>query len=312
MNKKDDHTISISIVSAIYNEASSVSSLLDDIQKTLRSKSLSYEIIIVDDGSDDETLNTLKMHLNFIAHLKVVELERNVGQVNALSAGMTVAEGEWIVMMDGDLQHDPKDILRFLEYRNKGCDLIASYRIKRDESFRRKLITWIGNYVNRFLIGANIKDFGSAYRMMHTSLINCLKDSNGNVYYNTPKLYTLSRKYVQLPITQYKRPHGTTKWNLRMFVAYNMDFITASQRIAVLLIFASMFGVVTGFVLYFLKIFGIFKDVQAVSAPASILLSSFTLSMIAVIWREVIVSQELIKGVPSFIIKKIWAAPPKS
>jgi hypothetical protein len=97
-----------------------------------------------------------------------------------------------------------------------------------------------------------------------------------------------------------------------MFVAYNMDFITASKRIAVLLILASMFGVVTGFVLYFLKIFGIFKDVQAVSAPASILLSSFTLSMIAVIWREVIVSQELIKGVPNFIIKKIWAAPPKS
>jgi hypothetical protein len=97
-----------------------------------------------------------------------------------------------------------------------------------------------------------------------------------------------------------------------MFVAYNMDFITASQRIAVLLILTSMFGVVTGFVLYFLKIFGIFKDVQAVSAPASILLSSFTLSMIAVIWREVIVSQELVKGIPRFIIKKIWASPPKS
>ena len=117
MQYGSDHkfTVDISLVSAIYNEAEGVDLLLEKINEVFSKVTQSYEIIIVDDGSSDDSLEKLKKAVDIIPNLKVVELYKNVGQVKALGAGMTVAKGKWIVMMDGDLQHNPEDILQFIE-----------------------------------------------------------------------------------------------------------------------------------------------------------------------------------------------------
>ncbi len=307
MHQEIEHSFSvdISLVSAVYNEAEGIDLLLGKINEVFSKIDLTYEIIIVDDGSSDASLPTLIKAIEVIPNLNVVELYKNVGQVKALSAGMTVAKGKWIVMMDGDLQHNPDDIFRFIEKTKEGYDLVATYREHRKETFQRKIISWFGNRVNRYLTGLKIKDFGSAFRMFNALILKNLKDNNGYVHYNTPMLYDGARKIAQIPITQHKRPFGKTKWNLGMFISYNLDFITVSDKFVRILLYLGFFGFISGILLYLCKFFEVFNKVNSVSAPVSIALTSFLLIIMAIVWREVIVNQRIAKGTPPFIINKI-------
>ena len=307
MQYGSDHkfTVDISLVSAIYNEAEGVDLLLEKINEVFSKVTQSYEIIIVDDGSSDDSLEKLKKAVDIIPNLKVVELYKNVGQVKALGAGMTVAKGKWIVMMDGDLQHNPEDILQFIEKTKEGYDLVATYREHRVETLQRKFISWLGNRVNRYLTGLKIRDFGSGFRMFNALILENLKDSQGYVHYNTPMLYVGAKKIAQLPITQHKRPFGKTKWNLGMFISYNLDFITVSDKFVRILLYLGFFGFFAGALLYVCKFFQIFNQVNAISAPVSIALTSFLLVIMAIVWREIIVNQRISKGTPPFIINTI-------
>jgi hypothetical protein len=133
-------------------------------------------------------------------------------------------------MMDGDLQHDPADIPRFLAERSTGADLIASYRAKREETLQRKAITAIINHLNRALLGIRVRDFGSAFRLIRMEIIQLLKDRTGYVHYNTPELFIKARRYIELPIAQARRKSGSSKWTLLMFVMFNLDILVTAMR----------------------------------------------------------------------------------
>jgi len=298
-------SVDISLVVAIYNEAEGINMLLEKINAVLTKTSKSYEIILVDDGSTDASLEIMKKALDSIDHLKIVELYKNAGQVNALGAGMSVSDGQWIIMMDGDMQHNPEDILRFIEKSDEGYDLVATYRSERKETPVRKIISWFGNRVNRYLTGLDIKDFGSAFRMFNAIILENLKDNKGYVHYNTPQLYAHARNIVQIPIIQHKRPFGMTKWNLGMYISYNLDFITVSDKFVKVLLILSFIGLFSGIALYFCNLFNVFDNVSAITAPVSIAFTSFLLIVISIVWREVIVNQKISKGIPPFIINAI-------
>src|SRR5437870_3550158 len=178
----------LSIVCTVYNEENAISELLDQLAAVLSTLDLSSEIIMVDDGSRDHTLVRLKGRIGHAAGLRIVELYRNYGQVAALGAGMSVARGDWIIMLDGDLQHDPQDIRRLVAEVAHGHDLVATYRDRREETNFRLAVTWLGNHVNRYLTGEQIRDFGSAYRLFSARLLAMMTDGFGYVHYNTPAL----------------------------------------------------------------------------------------------------------------------------
>ena len=300
-------SLDLSVVIAVYNESDVVSELLRRLEAALHLTGLTYEIIIVDDGSTDDTLATLRRCVPAIAGLRVVELYRNAGQVAAISAGMSVARGSWVLMMDGDLQHDPADIPRFLAERATGADLIASYRATREETMRRKAVTAIINRLNRALLGIRVTDFGSAFRLIRMEIIQLLKDRSGYVHYNTTELFMKARRYVELPIAQGRRKSGSSKWTLLMFVMFNLDILVTAMRPVLLAVAVSAIGVATGFVLYSLHLVGVITEVQALTGPASIMLLSALMFMLAVVWRELIRSRQLALGTPSFLIRAIHA-----
>ena len=299
--------LDLSVVVAVYNEEQSVSPLLAKLSAVLSSLRLSYEILIVDDGSTDGTLRALKEQVGRVVGLRVIELHRNVGQVGALSAGMSVGRGRWIAMMDGDLQHEPEDLKRLVKKMLEGYDLVATYRERRVDKLNRRLITWCGNRINRYLTGVNIRDFGSAYRLFTAEILAMLKDTRGYVHYNTPEIYMNARRWTELPITQYGRAHGSSKWTLLMFILYNLDFIVSSPKVTQLLIGLSMVGVAIGSALYALYLFGSFEEVSAISAPVSIVFTSVLISILAVIWRETMRNQRFARGYPPFLIQAIWS-----
>lgn len=158
----------LSIVVAMYNEEDNVGLLVDAIHQAIGE--YSYEIILVNDGSSDKTVENI-IALND-EKVKLVDLRRNYGQSPALSAGINHADGEWIVTMDGDLQNDPSDIPMMLELAEKdGWDVVAGIRAKRkDGMFLRKVPSKIANWIIRRSTGLHMKDLGCALKIFRSEI----------------------------------------------------------------------------------------------------------------------------------------------
>jgi glycosyltransferase involved in cell wall biosynthesis len=296
----------LSVVCTVYNEEEVIPELLDKLTLVLSTLDLSSEIVMVDDGSTDCTLPRLKSMIGQACGLRIVELYRNYGQVAALGAGMSVARGDWIVMLDGDLQHDPQDIRRLVAEIANGHDLVATYRDRREETNFRLAVTWVGNRVNRYLTGERIRDFGSAYRLFSARLLDMMTDGFGYVHYNTPALYINARSGVELPITQFRRRYGSSKWNLISLIQYNLDFLVHSKKLTQVLLNIGVLGILAGVVLYVSSFVGFAEPARAITAPISIAFTSFLVMLLAVIWREVMQTQRYARGQPPFLIAGIW------
>src|SRR5207248_3382751 len=240
----------LSVVCTVYNEEEVIPELLDKLALVLSMLAFSSEIFMVDDGSTDRTLARLKNMIGNAGGLRIVELYRNYGQVAALGAGMSVARGDWIVMLDGDLQHDPQDIRRLVAEVANGHDLVATYRDRREETNYRLAVTWVGNRVNRYLTGEQIRDFGSAYRLFSARLLDMMTDGFGYVHYNTPALYINARSRIELPITQFPLRFGPSKCNLISPIQYLCDFRIHSNTVTPAFLTIGLLGVFTAAILY--------------------------------------------------------------
>jgi glycosyltransferase involved in cell wall biosynthesis len=296
----------LSVVCTVYNEEEVIPELLDKLSLVLSTLQFSSEIVMVDDGSTDRTLARLKSMIGHAPGLRIVELYRNYGQVAALGAGMSVARGDWIVMLDGDLQHDPQDIRRLVAEIANGHDLVATYRDRREETNFRLAITWVGNRVNRYLTGERIRDFGSAYRLFSARLLDMMTDGHSYVHYNTPALYINARSRVELPITQFRRRYGASKWNLISLIQYNLDFLIHSKKITQVLLTIGVLGMFIGVALYISSLSGFAEPARAITAPITIAFTSFLVMLLAVIWREVMQTQRYARGQPPFLVAEIW------
>jgi glycosyltransferase involved in cell wall biosynthesis len=300
-------SIDLSLVIGVYSEENIVPELLNRLDEVLRPTGLDYEIIIVDDGSTDRTLEILRKSLGTIPGLRVVELYRNVGQVAAISAGMSIARGAWVLMMDGDLQHDPADIPRFLSLRDSGADVIASFRERREETLRRKVVTALANRANRALLGLPLSDFGSSFRLLRHEIILLLKDQAGYVHYNTADLFARARRFIEIPIVQKRRKSGSSKWTMMMFVMFNLDILVSAMRPVLLAVWGSIAGMAIGIILYALHLMGVTSEVQALTGPVSIILISLLMFMLSVIWREAIRGRQVALGTPAFLIRGVYS-----
>src|SRR2546425_5890205 len=121
-------TPELSVVIPIHNEASALDELHRELTETLRAWGRSYEIIIVDDGSTDESFEILARLQAADPHLRVIRLRRNFGQTAAFGAGFDYARGRYIVTSDGDLQNDPRDIPALVEMLERGADVVCGWR----------------------------------------------------------------------------------------------------------------------------------------------------------------------------------------
>src|SRR5262245_17977969 len=136
----------LSIVIPVFNEAENIEPLIREIDGVLGPARKNYEIVAVDDGSWDETFAVLSRLYHQCARLKVVRLKRNFGQTAALAAGLTHADGEIVILMDGDGQNDPADIPALLAKIAERNDLVAGWRYNRpDALFKRRLPSMIAN-----------------------------------------------------------------------------------------------------------------------------------------------------------------------
>lgn len=206
------HSIIISIVVCVYNEAGNIGPLVAELRGALRD--YAYELIYVNDGSTDGTL--AELDALDAPELVIVDLARNYGQSQALAAGFAVAQGTYIVTLDGDLQHDPADIPRLLALaETDGYDLVGSIRAQRQDGFwLRKLPSRIANTFIRRLTGVYQHDYGSSLRVFRADLAKRLP-LYGELHRFIPVLAHLEgARMTEVPVNHRARLHGTSKYGL--------------------------------------------------------------------------------------------------
>jgi glycosyltransferase involved in cell wall biosynthesis len=205
----------LSVVIPMFNEADNVGPLCERLINSLDSQNRSYEIVFVDDGSEDQTFENLVHIHNVHSQVKVVKLRRNFGQTPAMVAGIEYAKGEIVILMDGDLQNDPADIPRFLEKMNEGYDIVIGWRQRRqDHLLRRKVPSWFANRLLTKVTGVKVKDTGCSLKSFRAELIKGLP-LYSEMHRFIPVVASLSgARMAQIPVTHHARQFGKSKYGL--------------------------------------------------------------------------------------------------
>jgi len=222
----DKQNIEISVVAPVYNEQENIKPLYEQITRSLKGK-YNYEIIFVDDGSDDASFENLKKLYETDKNVRVICFRRNFGQTAALSAGFEHSRGEIIVAIDADLQNDPADIPKMCDKLNEGYDIVSGWRKKRhDNALTRLLPSKIANWLISKITGVKLHDYGctlKAYRrevIAHTKLY-------GEMHRFIPALASWSgAKICEIVVNHKPRVAGIPKYGLARTWKVMLDLIT--------------------------------------------------------------------------------------
>lgn len=223
----DDRKLDLSIVVPIYNEVESIETLIEAIANAVRETKLSYEIICVDDGSNDGSTQKLTQLARRRIDLQAVILRRNYGQTPAMAAGFEYASGRVIVTLDGDLQNDPADIPLLLAKLDEGYDLVSGWRKQRqDAALTRLLPSKIANSLIGKVTGVKLHDYGCSLKAYRSELI---ADMNlyGELHRFLPALaYIEGARITEIPVRHHPRRFGQSKYGLGRTIRVMMDLLT--------------------------------------------------------------------------------------
>ena len=203
----------ISVIAPIFNEKENIVRLITKIEETLKKRFLSYEIILIDDGSTDGSGELLDEEANKNGHIKVAHFTKNKGQTAALDAGFKIATGDLIVTMDADLQTNPEDIYTLLPYIEK-YDMVNGMRESREDGLKRKISSLVGNGVRNFVTGDNIKDTGCPLKLFKKEVVKSFYLFEG-MHRFLPTLAKINGfSVIEIPVRHYDREFGTSKYGI--------------------------------------------------------------------------------------------------
>jgi glycosyltransferase involved in cell wall biosynthesis len=186
-----------------------------------------YEMLFIDDGSNDGSFPILEELAAADSRVKVVKMRRNFGQTPALRAGIDWSSGDVLVTMDGDLQNDPADIPMLLAKLAEGYDAVFGLRkARQDHMLIRKVPSWMGNWLIRRVTGVRVKDMGCTLRAMRRDLAEALP-LYGEMHRFIPVLAQMhGAKLTQVEVRHHPRVAGQTKYNLTRTIRVILDLIT--------------------------------------------------------------------------------------
>jgi len=223
-----DETPKYSVVVPFHNEQESVRELYQQLSAVMTGRYEPVEFIFIDDHSSDATNQLLNEIVRSDGRVIAIRLKRNYGQTVALAAGFDNAEGEVIISMDGDLQHDPADIPMMLKaFEETGCDIVSGWRKKRVDSFLlRRVPSRIANWLMSKLSGVNIHDFGTTFKVYRKDTIKQIK-LYGDMHRFIPALASWNgATIIEVPIRNVERPDGRSHYGLSRSVRVLFDLLT--------------------------------------------------------------------------------------
>ncbi len=218
----------ISVVIPVHNEERSVALLLDEIGSTLEPLGRAWEVVFVDDGSDDGTFSALT-RLNAAAeNVRVVRLRRNFGKAAALQAGFEEAQGDVVVTIDGDLQDDPTEIPRLLAKLDEGFDLVSGWKTRRRDPWSRRLPSRLFNSVTGRLSGLRLHDLNCGLKAYRAEVLAGLR-IYGELHRFIPVLaHYRGFRVAELPVNHRPREHGRSRYGMERYLRGFLDLLTVT------------------------------------------------------------------------------------
>ena len=217
----------LSIVVPVYNEAPNAEALVTELRATLDRLTLPSEVVLVDDGSSDDTFALLAAAAHEDPRVRIVRLRRNFGQTAALAAGLDHAGGDIIVTMDGDLQNDPADIPRLLAALDAGYDVVNGWRRERHDAFlTRRVPSMIANAIIGATTNVRIHDYGCGIKAFRTEIAKSLKLYGEMHRFIAAIAGDLGAAVTEIPVNHRPRTRGTSKYGLSRTIRVVLDLLT--------------------------------------------------------------------------------------
>ena len=216
-----------SIVVPFHNEEENVTVLYARLKLVMVQVGESYELVLVDDGSSDRTYKLMGEIAAVDSRVLLIKLRRNFGQTSALAAGFDHASGEFILAMDGDLQHDPSEIPNFLEKLEEGYDVVSGWRKERvDNLLMRRIPSRCANWLMAKFSGVEIHDFGTTYKAYRREVIQNIP-LYGEMHRFIPALASwYGASICEIPIKNVPRERGKSHYGITRTFGVFFDLLT--------------------------------------------------------------------------------------
>lgn len=226
----DEPELDISIVLPVYNEAGNLELFIPELSHVLQAMGQTYEIIAVDDGSQDESCEVLRKLKQTEPNIRIIRFRRNFGQTAGFAAGFDLARGTYVITMDADGQNDPEDIPGMLKLMKDGdYDIVSGWRQQRKEPFlSRRLPSMIANRIIGKSTGVVLHDYGCSLKIYHWQVAKNVK-LYGELHRFIPALASgLGVRVAEVPVNDRPRQYGSSKYNLSKTIRVILDLVTVS------------------------------------------------------------------------------------
>lgn len=262
----------ISLFLPVLDEQENLRPMHAKIREALESLGKTAEVIYVDDGSTDKSLEILREIASEDERVRVISLRRNYGQTAAMSAGIDAAKGEILIPMDADLQNDPNDIARLLEKLNEGYDVVSGWRKNRqDKLISRKIPSQIANKIISWIGGVPLHDYGCSLKAYRREVIQDVR-LYGEMHRFIP-IYAswAGARVTEIPVEHHARTRGVSKYGISRTIKVVFDLMTikfmASYQTKPIYVFGT-FGMVAFFISIFSGLYALFlKSANRLGLP---------------------------------------------
>ena len=298
----------ISIVSPVYRAEKILPILVSEINLVMERIGEDYEIILVDDRSPDNSWEVMKVLSSQNPKIKSIRLSRNFGQHSAIFAGLTKAKGDWVVVMDCDMQDQPKEIAKLYKEALEGYDIVLGQRENRKDKFLKKLTSRLFYKVFNYLSGANFDNNVANFGIYHQKTIKSILDMGDYVKFFSLFINWIGFKSVSIPIEHGEREEGKSTYSVgKLFKqAFNVIISFSDKPLRLFINFGlsiSVLSVIVGMYYLYLALTGKIAQPGFSSLILSIwFLSGIIISCIGIVGVYLGKTFDQAKGRPTFII----------
>ncbi len=231
----------VSVVIPVYNEAANLPTLWQRLDPVLANSGYTYEVIFVDDGSADSSLELLREIAGRDTHVRVVELARNFGQHSAILAGFSHCRGDIVVTLDADLQNPPEEIPRLIEAIEAGNDVVGGWREERQDSSYRRMASRLHNHLTSMIVGVPMHDYGCMLRAYRRHIVDTVVACNEKFAFVPALANSFAKRVAEIPVAHAERAAGESKYGLFKLAHLSVNLVTGFSNFPIQVL--SLFGI---------------------------------------------------------------------
>ncbi|HLW33968.1 MAG TPA: glycosyltransferase family 2 protein, partial [Aequorivita sp.] len=269
----------ISVVVPVFQAECFLKELVDRLEKVLPTISLDYEVLLIDDGSSDRSWEQIEIFSSNSANIKGIKLSRNFGQHYAITAGLDRAQGDWVVVMDCDLQDKPEEIPRLWRHAQKGYDVVLARRVNRQDTFIKKLTSKAFYRTLAYLTGSHQDETIANFGIYHQKVVREIVKMRESVRYFPTMVKWVGFKQATLDIDHGARKEGRSNYNLKRLFSLGLDIMLAfSDKPLRLTVKLGLSVAITGFLFAFFTFIKYLNNDIIVAGYASLIISVWVLT----------------------------------